>query len=169
MSSKNLYANFNKQNNHPKRSSIRCGGIIFTENSEHIVIVQNKYVLDEQNKILWGLPKGHIKDNETYAQCARREIKEETGISVYITEQHPKIKINNTFYFPIKLKLNFVQLKNIMHINDTMEINNISLLNLYDLKKKNSSLNYELRKCINMYLNRAKKIATISNTYNRKY
>ena len=164
MKSKLLYTNFNKHKKQPKRSNIRCGGIIFTENKKHIVIVQNRYLLDEQGKILWGLPKGHIKENETYAQCARREIKEETGINVHITEHHPKIKINNTFYFPIKLGLSFVQLQNIMHVNDTIEIQNISLLDLCDLKNKRSILNYELRKFIEMYINRAKKIATISDS-----
>lgn len=157
---KHAYINFNKHKKHPSRSNIRCGGILFTKCGKHIVIVQNKYLLKEQNKILWGLPKGHIKKNETYAECARREILEETGISIYISEQHPKIKINNTFYFPIKLEFDFHQLMNIMHINDTIEIHNIQLLAISRFNECASVLNYELRKCIETYMSRAKKIAS---------
>lgn len=30
----------------------------------------------------WGVPKGHTEPGETHAQCARREVLEETGIAV---------------------------------------------------------------------------------------
>jgi hypothetical protein len=156
---KRSYDNFNNSSKYKSRSNIRCGGIIFSNNGKHIVIVQNKYMFEEKNKVLWGLPKGHIKKNETYAQCAQREIFEETGIRVNILEKHPKIKINNTFYFPIKLNLNYNDLKKIMYINDKVEIENISVLPISELCKNTNILNYELRKCINSYLLRAKRIA----------
>ena len=165
---KSLYDNFNKSNNHVARKHVRCGGIIFSNNGKHIVIVQNKYMFKEKNKILWGLPKGHIKHNETYAECAQREIFEETGIRVSIMESHPKIKINNTYYLPIKLNLSYHDLKKIMHIHDKIEIENISVLSISELCKNTNILNYELRKCINSYLFRAKKIANEQQVKNRK-
>ena len=165
---KDTYQNFNKQYKKQSRVNIRCGGILFTENGNHIVIVQNKYILKERKKILWGLPKGHIKENETYAECARREIYEETGIRININEYHPKLKINNTFYFPIHLKFNYHQLRNIMHINDTIEINKIDLLNLKDNTILTSHLNYELRKFLEMYISRAKRIA-LEHSHKKEY
>tara|TARA_B110000285_G_scaffold28681_1_gene28837 strand:+ start:8931 stop:9455 length:525 start_codon:yes stop_codon:yes gene_type:complete len=159
VNNKNDYINFNKHKKQLSRRNIRCGGILFTSCGKFIVIVQNRYVLDEQNKILWGLPKGHITQKETYAECASREILEETGINISISENHPKLKINNTFYFPIHLNYNFNQLTNIMHINDTIEINNIKLLEI-DKIQQTAILNYELRKFIETYILRAKRIAT---------
>ena len=159
MDKKNDYRNFNKHKRQLSRKNIRCGGILFTSCGNYIVVVQNRYVLDEQNKILWGLPKGHIKTKETYAECASREILEETGINISISENHPKLRINNTFYFPIHLHFNYNQLKNIMHINDTIEINNIKLLSMNELQYISSILNFELRKFIETYVPRAKKIA----------
>lgn len=35
-----------------------------------------------QHKDAWGIPKGHLNDNETLEECAIREVKEETGLVV---------------------------------------------------------------------------------------
>ena len=166
MERNHTYVNFNRHKQQSKRESIRCGGILFTKYGEHIVIVQNKYLFDEKKKILWGLPKGHLQNNETYAECAKREIFEETGLPVQITEKHPKLKINNTYYFPIQLSLTFSQLKEKVFINDKVEIQNISVLPIVELCKKPTILNYELRKCIEAYIPRAKKIARQINKQN---
>jgi 8-oxo-dGTP pyrophosphatase MutT (NUDIX family) len=44
-------------------------------------------VLNEKNEILlmyrrskWDLPEGHLDKNETFEECALREVKEETGL-----------------------------------------------------------------------------------------
>ncbi|MCA1318307.1 NUDIX domain-containing protein [Bacillus tianshenii] len=34
----------------------------------------------------WGFPKGHMKEDETEIDAARREVKEETGLDVVIQE-----------------------------------------------------------------------------------
>ena len=34
----------------------------------------------EKASKLWGIPKGHQEDNESYYDCWKRELKEETGI-----------------------------------------------------------------------------------------
>ena len=39
----------------------------------------------------WGVPKGHLKPGESLEDCARREIREETGIDVGLTERLPDI------------------------------------------------------------------------------
>lgn len=42
------------------------------------------YVLVQEASGYWGLPKGHIEQNETDKQAALREILEETGLQVQI-------------------------------------------------------------------------------------
>jgi len=53
-----------------------CGCIIFNEKKELLLI--------HQVKGHWGLPKGHVEENETEEQTAIREVKEETNIDVII-------------------------------------------------------------------------------------
>ena len=37
--------------------------------------------LDRRGRMLWSMPKGHVEGTETYAQTARREVLEETGLN----------------------------------------------------------------------------------------
>lgn len=52
-----------------------------------IIIENNKVLLVyEKRRDFWGLPKGHVENNETETQTALREVKEEVGIDVEIDE-----------------------------------------------------------------------------------
>jgi len=83
-----------------KKNPIKCGCFIFNEDLTEIVLVQNNYSFNK-GEDKWGLPKGHREGNETYATCAKREVREETGLFLKVKDNMPKIKINNTFYFII--------------------------------------------------------------------
>ena len=57
-----------------------CGGIVYRKfhvNTEILLIKNNK-------SGYWSFPKGHVENGETEEETAKREIKEETGIDVYI-------------------------------------------------------------------------------------
>ncbi len=56
-----------------------CGGIIF--DGDNVLLVQ-------QLEGHWGFPKGHVEGNETEAETAIREIKEETNLDVKINEKY---------------------------------------------------------------------------------
>ncbi len=43
-------------------------------------------------KNVWGIPKGHIEENESYQECALRETFEETGIIATIVIPLPTVK-----------------------------------------------------------------------------
>lgn len=88
-----------------KRNNLRCGGILLNQECDQVLLILNRYTL-LKGKPKWGLPKGHINGKETYAQCARREVEEETGIILPFYEKQPKIKINNTYYFPMIIDKN---------------------------------------------------------------
>lgn len=139
---------------------VRCGAIIFTRDYDYLILVQNKYVLLEQNKIMWGLPKGHIEDNESYVECAKREIYEETGLHIDITKMHPKLCIHNTYYFPVMLKKTQTSIKESMNVKDTAEIHCVAVHSIQYLLQNLDMLNYELKTCLTSFLHRAKYIAS---------
>ncbi len=55
---------------------ISVGAIIYKKTNENILFL---LVYSKRNKE-WGFAKGHIEQNETEIQTAKREIEEETGI-----------------------------------------------------------------------------------------
>ncbi|MBJ8078140.1 NUDIX domain-containing protein [Bacillus cereus group sp. N12] len=58
-----------------------CGVIIYQDKPDtRYLIVKSKA------NGHWGFPKGHIEENETEIDTARREVKEETGLDVLIHE-----------------------------------------------------------------------------------
>jgi ADP-ribose pyrophosphatase YjhB (NUDIX family) len=85
-----------------KRNPIKCGCIIFNDSLDEVVLVENNYMYNEGIQ-KWGLPKGHLENNESYSICASREANEETGLSLTILDNMYRIRINNTYYFPIKI------------------------------------------------------------------
>ena len=143
-----VFKNFckNKKN---KNRQIKCGCFILNTDLTKIVLVHNNYVKHEK----WGLPKGHREDGETYANCAKREVFEETGLSVNITDKDLKIKINNTFYFPVVMnELNVVP-------NDKIEIKEARWVKLSDLE--NTNLNRETKTMLKIKMNEIKQIIKI--------
>lgn len=53
-----------------------CGAVVFTRQSGIPL-----YVIVQSKEGFFGFPKGHMEGNETEAETALREIKEETGLS----------------------------------------------------------------------------------------
>ena len=49
----------------------KSGVILFNKNLDKIVLIQNKYLYLKGIK-KYGLPKGHINNDETYEDCAIR-------------------------------------------------------------------------------------------------
>jgi 8-oxo-dGTP pyrophosphatase MutT (NUDIX family) len=58
-----------------KIKRIRSGSIIIDRHTKKILIIQSY-------KRFWGLPKGHVEENESLEECAIRETQEETGIEL---------------------------------------------------------------------------------------
>lgn len=57
-----------------------CGAIVYRRFHGNIEILLIKHI----NSGHWSFPKGHVENNETETETARREIKEETSIDVII-------------------------------------------------------------------------------------
>jgi len=59
---------------------LSCGFILIDEESHKILAchpTRKKYV-----RGFWDIPKGHIEKGETYIDCAKRELFEETGFKI---------------------------------------------------------------------------------------
>ena len=57
-----------------------CGGIVYRKFYGNTEILLIKHIKSGY----WSFPKGHVENGETEEETAKREIKEETGIDVYI-------------------------------------------------------------------------------------
>ncbi len=59
------------------RKEKSCGAVVFTCDSG-----ERKYLIIKSVEGICGFPKGHVENGETEMETARREILEETGVSV---------------------------------------------------------------------------------------
>jgi 8-oxo-dGTP diphosphatase len=84
----------------------RCGFIIFNENSTKLLLVQNV------NSSSWAFPKGKCNPNEPTLNCAIRETKEETNIT---------IKKNNVWNKYVKFKSSAFRCKYMFYITNVNE------------------------------------------------
>lgn len=71
-----------------------------------IIIKDGKVLLVQENEGHWGLPKGHVEENETEIETAKREVKEETNLDVeidsskkYEISYNIRDEIDKTVYF----------------------------------------------------------------------
>lgn len=117
-----------------------CGVILFNKNFDQLLIIfQNE-------SLKWGLPKGHLDPAEamrqSYYDCAKRELLEETGIMIN-THKHRRIgtlRIRDKLFFILQL-LKEVSLRQPL---DTHEIGGVRWLPVADfmsfLKKYNCNV-----------------------------
>jgi 8-oxo-dGTP diphosphatase len=58
-----------------------CGCLVYRHNGDSFEVLLVKPFRDRE---AWGAPKGHIDEGETFEECAKREVLEETGLRVKI-------------------------------------------------------------------------------------
>ncbi|MCR5186447.1 MAG: NUDIX domain-containing protein [Clostridia bacterium] len=69
------------------KKEVACGCIIFDKN-------KNVLLIHQISGDFWGFPKGHVEEGETELQTALREVKEEVGLDVEITDEKFRYVLN---------------------------------------------------------------------------
>ena len=107
-----------------KQSSNRvtkAGSFIIDASTSKILLVQSRGQM-------WGPPKGTMQDNETYEECAIREVYEETGIILHTSQfLTSTIVRNKAIYYNVELKETEITPQN--HIKDN-DANGIGWFNI---------------------------------------
>lgn len=81
-----------------RRQYKKAGVFIHDNSEERVLLVQSR-------GRLWGLPKGTVKVGETERECAVREVREETGLSLNFDDFTKAVKIRNrSLYFYTEMK-----------------------------------------------------------------
>ncbi len=114
---------------------------------------EDKILLVQSRGNLWGFPKGSFEENENFKTCALRELKEETGISIDITELNKFYKINQEVkYFYVEYNEN--KEINIQNTNGN-DANSIGWINLDCLntlvEEGDIKLNFHAKKCLKKF------------------
>ena len=133
----------------------KAGVIIFNESLNKVLVVKSK---GYNRPAKWGLPKGHLENNELPNECAMRELYEETGNTLHIPENSTNFisSINNSIYYIFITD----EKKIILNPIDTNEILNAKFCYINRLKTiKADALNKELHKVVGKYLKNIKKTA----------
>ena len=86
------------------------------------VYCNNKILLTQSYNNFWGIPKGQMEQYDcTTKNCAERELKEETGISINLTDEHLyKILFDNCYIYKIKVdNMDIVDFNNLSNLDST--------------------------------------------------
>jgi 8-oxo-dGTP pyrophosphatase MutT (NUDIX family) len=80
-----------------KKNRKKAGVFLYDQKSNRVLLVQS-------HGKLWGPPKGSVEENETFLQCAKRELLEETGICLDESMYKAGYLIkSNTYYYCIPI------------------------------------------------------------------
>lgn len=147
------YMNYNYNTSsefkYSKNMNKKAGVCIFNSVRGSILIVQSRGVL-------WGFPKGTVEANETYIECAIRELAEETEIQLNPIELKNGISIKNRsmYYVYDTLHEKGTIPKNAgTRENDVTGLSWIKIDCLYDLVNKNViKLNFHTKYILKNYL-----------------
>ena len=77
--------------NRNKRKSTSCGAVVWRVHDGELELLLIKQFAHKDS---WGIPKGHLDKGESFEQCARREVKEETGVLVTLGERLPDTHVS---------------------------------------------------------------------------
>lgn len=119
-----------------------CGAIVHRRFHGNIQILLIKHI----NSGHWSFPKGHVEENETETETAKREIKEETDIDVIID---PTFRETVT-YSPRRdtLKVVVYFLAKARNVNFSPQEDEISEIKWVDISYATRLLTYENDKTI---------------------
>lgn len=89
----------------------KCG-VVVIDPEDRILIVEGRALHPNTHETMvsrkWGLPKGHREEGEEEVNCAIREVKEETGLEVVLTELTPHFRVSDTLLYFLRVDTHFI-------------------------------------------------------------
>jgi 8-oxo-dGTP pyrophosphatase MutT (NUDIX family) len=130
----------------------KAGMFIYDPIASRVLLVQSRGKL-------WGPPKGSIEEGEDDVKCAIREVKEETGLDIDVSDfnsTEPVISGHATFFY-IETAHSDISVRNEVKDNDANGISWIRIECLIDLVRDGKiTLNYHGKFLLRHYLNMPK-------------
>jgi ADP-ribose pyrophosphatase YjhB (NUDIX family) len=77
-----------KTENKARRKTTSCGGLPVRHRDGKTEVLLIKQFAHKDS---WGIPKGHQHEGETLEECAKREVREETGVHVVLGQRLPNV------------------------------------------------------------------------------
>jgi 8-oxo-dGTP pyrophosphatase MutT (NUDIX family) len=129
------------------RNRKKAGVFVYDPDTRKVLLVQSR-------GRLWGPPKGSMEDNETFEECGKRELMEETGMSVDDSIFNNPVTIkSNTVYFLAEIKESECYVQS----NNNNDANGIGWFNVDCLQtaiqNKTLKVNQHLRLTFKKFLN----------------
>jgi mutator protein MutT len=72
-----------------RRTEVSAGGVVVRD--DHVMVIVPTRRAADGSRVL-GLPKGHLDAGETPVQAAKREVREETGVTAEPVEELGKVR-----------------------------------------------------------------------------
>ena len=138
----------------------KAGMFIYDPYSKKILLVKSR-------GRLWGPPKGGTEKDEKILDCAKREVKEETGLIISDDDIIIKININSrAVYYYVELKETDVKVQNHIIGNDANGIGWINKNCLYEMVTNgkillNQHCRILIRRFLKLNINHVKNISDI--------
>ena len=129
-----------------KPRSFKVVGAICINNNNEVLLVKGRSIQK------WSFPKGHIKKQESDLDCVKRELFEETGISLnspYLS--YMKLKAASYYIFHINEMPN-------LNIQDNYEIDAVTWWPLLDLPTSNANVDVSMIRTLMKYYKRTDNI-----------
>lgn len=139
---------YNSPNRPFRKNRKKAGVFIYDPKTDKVLLVQSR-------GRLWGPPKGTLEDGERSIDCALREVKEETGLTVSVEQfMHTTCIQNKAMYYYMEMDCCKVDLQK-TDSNDANGITWIKISCLDDLVKEGLiSLNHHAKIVFNRFKNK---------------
>ena len=95
-----------------------------------VVFKNNKVLIIKHNRGHYGIPKGHVEENESEFETAIREVKEETNIDAQIIEGFRKVITYSPKENVLKDVVYFIGIAKSFHLKNQIE--EVSLADFYN-------------------------------------
>lgn len=93
---------------------VKAGAFITSSADAHMFVL-----LVQSHGRMWGPPKGTVEDSESLAECAVREVREETGLSISVDNKQSTSVGRRVYLYHIHMQKAYIQPRAVPHNDST--------------------------------------------------